>query len=240
MKLPCPQCGGEIRLQDTTGLVGCPFCGTSLVLDLSGVRPHLLYRPRHGGGSVLPLLRRWSDAQGFPPPSVLSAPQLVYYPFWRFATPGRPRLAAAWPTLEARWADIPAPEGEQSVYDPAVIGTARVVEASVAEAAARARTVGEGATAPGELIHIPFYEMPIRIGGGQVRVCLEACSGHVYPERVPAGASRSVGRMVAAWTAALGFLAMTGEAMLIPAGWAAAIVVAVTAMAFYWAIGMTD
>lgn len=92
-----------------------------------------------------------------PLPSLLAVPHLVFYPFWRFTLQGRPRLAAAWPTLEARWADIPAPEGEQVVYDPTTVGGARVVEASAAEAAARARTLGEGATTPGDLIHIPFF-----------------------------------------------------------------------------------
>jgi hypothetical protein len=237
VKVPCPQCGGEIRLQDTTGFVGCPFCGASLVLDLTGVRPHLLYRPRHSGGSVLPLLRRWCDAQGLPAPSLLSAPHLVYYPFWRFAAPGHARLTAAWPTLEARWADVPAPEGEQAVFDPTSLGGARVVEASLAEAAARVRTLGEGSGAPGDLIHVPFYEMPVSIGGVQVRLSLEACSGHVYPERIPSEARGRSGRQAfSAWTAVLGFLAMVVEALLIPPAWLAAIVVALTAAAFYWAI----
>ncbi|HSB81272.1 MAG TPA: hypothetical protein VLM91_21025 [Candidatus Methylomirabilis sp.] len=237
MKVPCPQCSGEIQLHDTTGLVGCPFCGTSLVLDLTGVRLHLLYRPRHAGGSVLPLLRRWCDSQSLPLPSLLSAPHLVYYPFWRFRAAGRSRLAAAWPTLEARWADIPPPEGELVVYDHATVGSAQVVEASVAEAAARARTLGKGATTPGDLIHIPFFEARVRIGGHQVLVSLEACSAHVYPDRIPPGARGPSGRSAfSAWTAILGSLAMALEAMLIPAAWMAAIAVALTAVAFYWAI----
>jgi len=234
VKVPCPQCSGEIQLQDTTGFLGCPFCGTSLVLDLTGVRPHLLYRPRHAGASVLPLLRRWCDDQGLPLPSLLSVPHLVFYPFWRFRLHGRPRLAAAWPTLEARWADIPAPEGEQVVYDSTTVGDARLVEASVAEAAARARILGEGATMPGDLIHIPFFETPVGIGGHQVQVSLEACSGQVYPDRIPPGARGSSGRQAfGAWTAMLGFLAMAVEAMLIPAAWMAAIAVALTATAIY-------
>lgn len=237
MKIPCPQCGGEIQLQDTTGLVKCPFCGTSLVLDLTGVHTHVLYRPRHGGASVLPLLRRWCDAQGFPPPSLLSAPHLVFYPFWRFTVARRPRLVAAWPTLETRWAEIPTPEGEQGVYDIAAVGEARVVEAGVAEAAARARILGEGAATPGDLVHIPFYEMAVRLGSHPVRVSLEACSAHVYPDRIPPGARRSSGRRAfSAWTAILGFLAMAVEAMLIPVGWIAAAAAALTATAIYWGI----
>jgi hypothetical protein len=107
----------------------------------------------------------------------------------------------------------------------------------VAEVAARARTLGEGATTPGDLIHIPFFESSMRIGVHQVQASLEACGGHVYPVRVPPGSRGSSGRPVfAAWTAILGFLAMAVEAILIPAAWMAAIAVTVTAMAFYWAI----
>ena len=114
----CPQCGGEIQLQETTGFLGCPFCGASLVLDLTGVRLHMLYRPRHGPADIPPLLRLWCDAQGVPAPSDISTPHLVYQPFWRFASQGRPRLFPAWPALEARWTDLPTPDAEQVIFDP--------------------------------------------------------------------------------------------------------------------------
>ena len=46
MKLACPQCGAEVAVQEAAGLVRCPFCKSSLILDLDGARLHYLYRPR--------------------------------------------------------------------------------------------------------------------------------------------------------------------------------------------------
>jgi len=235
--IPCPQCGGEVRLQDTSGFVRCPYCGTSLILDLSGVHPHLLYRPRHGPASVLPLVRRWCDAERLPPASLLSPPQLVYYPFWRFLGPGRPRLVPAWPTLDTRWTDFPAPDAEQVVYDPAAVGAARVVEATVTEAAARVRDA-HGAEGPGgDLVHIPVYEVPIRLGKERVTLCMDACAGRPLLDRSPGrlggspeAAWRLGGILTASWL--LMFLAAAG----IPNGWLAAVAVAVLGVGAYWGI----
>ena len=239
MKLPCPQCGGEIRLQETTGFVGCPFCRSSLVLDLAGVRPHMLYRPRHGPADVLPLLRRWCDAQGLPVPSDASTPNLVYQPFWRFASQGRPRLFPAWPALEACWTDLRTPDAEQVIFDPSVVGTARLVEPTVAEVAARNRVYREGAApaAAGDLVHVPFYEVQATVGTGRLAISLEACSGRVYPERMPPGVRASSARP--ATTLATGiasFLVVFLEALLIPPSWLAGMAVGLTALVLYWAI----
>lgn len=237
MKVPCPQCGGEVQLQETTGFVGCPFCATSLVLDLTGVRPHLLYRPRHGAAEVLPLLRRWCDAQGLPTPSSVSIPHLVYHPFWRYGAQGRPRLVPAWPVLETRWTDLALPEAEQVIYDPAAIGTAQLDEPSIVEAAARQRAFGGAAASvpPGDLVHVPFYEAQAMVGPHRLQVSLEACSGHVYPERMPPGARASgAGQGFGMAAAVLGFAGMFLEAMLIPPAWLAATLVGLTGVALYW------
>jgi hypothetical protein len=185
------------------------------------------------------LLRRWCDTQGLPAPSNVSAPRLTYRPFWRFASQGRPRLVPAWPALEARWADVPVPEGEQVVYDPAIVGTDRVVEPSVAEAAARNRAFGASAASMvmGDLVHVPFYEVQATIGGGRLAVSVEACSGRLYPERMPPGARGSGPRRAGALaTAAAGFAGMLLMAILIPQVWLAAGAVALTAVVLYWTI----
>ena len=239
MKLPCPQCGGEIQLQETTGFLGCPFCGTSLVLDLTGVRLHMLYRPRHGPADIPPLLRLWCDAQGVPAPSDISTPHLVYQPFWRFASQGRPRLFPAWPALEARWTDLPTPDAEQVIFDPSIVGTARLVEPTVAEVAARNRIYGEGAVpaAAGDLVHVPFYEVQATVGSGRLAVNVEACSGRVYPERMPPGVRGSSAHQATTLTTGIvSFLVVFLEAMLIPPPWLAVVAVGLTALALYWAI----
>jgi hypothetical protein len=196
----------------------------------------MLYRPRHGPAEVLPLLRRWCDAEGLPSPSAVSTPHLVYQPFWRFASQGRPRLVPAWPTLEARWADLPVPEAEQVIYDPSSVGTAHVEEPSVAEAAGRTRVFGASAASvpAGDLVHIPFYDIQATIGSGRLAVSLEACTGHIYPERMPFGTKTAATRQdIAGATAVVGFVVLFLEAMLIPTPGLAALVVALTAWVLY-------
>jgi len=237
MRIPCPQCGGDVQVQETTGFVGCPFCGVSLFLDLTGVRPHMLLRARHGQADVLPLVRLWCDAHGLPAPSGVSIPCLVYRPFWRYVRSGRSHLVPAWPTIEHRWAEVPVPDAAQHVFDPALIRMAEVVEPSVAEAAARGRAFEEDGTvmSAGDLVHIPFYEVQAAVGSYRMQFSLEACSGRVFPDRMPPGARSAESRQAAGIAAAiLGFLVMFLEAMLIPSAWLAVVVVALTVAALYW------
>ncbi|HEX9899526.1 MAG TPA: hypothetical protein VGC81_09880 [Candidatus Methylomirabilis sp.] len=199
----------------------------------------MLYRPRHGPADIPPLLRLWCDAQGLPAPSDISTPHLAYQPFWRFASQGRPRLFPAWPALEARWTDLPTPDAEQVIFDPSIVGTARLVEPTVAEVAARNRVYGGGAAsaAAGDLVHVPFYEVQATVGTGRLAVNVEACSGRVYPERMPPEVRASSAPQATTLTTGIaGFLVVFLEAMLIPPVWLAGAAVGLTALALYWAI----
>ena len=234
MKFPCPQCGGEILLQETGGFPVCPFCAAGLVLDLGGVRPHLLYRPRHASADLLPLLRRWCDRQGLPAPSIASAPRLLYYPFWRYLSAGPPRLIPAWSTLKPRWTDLKIPEAEQTFFDPALVEKAELVEATVPEAAARERAGAESGAKPGDLLHVPFFEVGIKLGAAILPASVEACSGQVYLDALPriaaaAGAGPGV-------TLVLGALLMVVEAVLLPRAWVALPAVFVTAWLTFLAL----
>lgn len=226
MRLPCAQCGGDIRLQETNGFVRCPFCGATLVLDSAGVRPHFLYRPRLGPPQVLPLLRRWSDAAGAPAPRLAGPPRLSLYPFWRYATLGRARLVPAWSTLEARWREVRAPEAEQVLFEPDALPEARVIEPDVGELAARGRA---GSEEPGVLVHLPFLEAAVEVGGQRAVAAIDACSGRVDVE-VGGGVG---GVRQSALVPALGCATMAGCAALLPTAWGAAAGVALLALAWY-------
>jgi hypothetical protein len=131
---------------------------------------------------------------------------------------------------------MPIPEGEQVIYDPSIVGAARVIEQSVAETAARARLFGASAASvpAGDLVHVPFYDLQATIGAARVAASMEACSGRVYPERMPAGAKTSAVRGAGAVTTAVGgFIVLFLEAMLIPPVWLAAGAVGLTAVMLY-------
>lgn len=232
MRVPCPQCGGEVRLRDAEGFPACPFCGVGLAFDLTGVRPHLLYRPRLTPDQLLPALRRWADRQGCQV-AATAAPRLAYYPFWRYAQEGPLRLVPAWPTLEPAWERLPPPEAEQAFFDPAQVGEARLVEASVPEAAARARV---GAGREGELVHLPVYEGTVRAGGGSLSVWVEACGGGViWPEAAPPAARGRSGRAV--WMLGGGLAMLCAAALIRPLPILLPLLVAAAALIYVGLLG---
>jgi hypothetical protein len=140
--------------------------------------------------------------------------------------------------LDARWTDFAAPDAEQVVYDPGAVGTARVVEATVTEAAACVGGVHDADGPGGDLVHIPFYEVPVRLGTERATLCVDACSGRPLPDRSlgrPGDKSQNVagisGAVAVSW--AVMFLA----AAAIPNGWLAAATVGVLGIVAYWGIG---
>jgi hypothetical protein len=170
---------------------------------------------------MLPILRRLCDAHGLDEPALLGPPRLTYYPFWRYAIGGRPRLVPAWPTVDERWRDVRAPGAEQSLFDPALAGSATVLEAEVEEPAARRQLGPEAGSTPGDLVHVPFYEVGARVGQGRLRVAVDACSGQARAAGIPEG--RQAGRSVAgAWVPIAAFLLMLAAGALLPTWWLAA------------------
>lgn len=232
MRIPCPKCGGEVQLRDPEGFPACPYCGVGLVLDRTGVRLHVLYRPRVTSAQVLPVLRRWAERRGVSASPGPEAPRLTYYPFWRYAREGPRRLVPAWSTLETQWAELRLPEAEQEPFDLAQVQGAEVVEPTVPEAAARERVGGQGVP-EGDLVHLPVYDATLRVGQAPFRVAVEACSGMV----VSAGAFGAEGTGTAAMRRAAwmvgGGLAILGTALVIRPFAIAAIAAAALAVLLY-------
>jgi len=237
VKLNCPQCGAEVTVQEVAGVLGCPFCKSSLTLDLDGARLHYVFRPRQDVSALSGVLRRWSQQAGLPPASARSKPHLIYRPFWRFTPRGALRLVPAWPTVDPRWQAPQHPEGEQTLFDPDALHGAEVVEATLVEGAARERAAAgaEPGSPAGSLVHLPFYDLEVRVGTSVVPVSVDACSGHVYPQRVPP-ASPGFGRESRqdAWMAVLAILVMVAEAAAIRSPWLAGLAIAITAIPFVW------
>lgn len=232
MKIPCPKCGGEVALRDPEGFPACPYCGVGLVLDRTGVRPHVLYRPRLAPAQIPPVLRRWAERRGVNASPGPEPPRLTYYPFWRYAREGPRRLVPAWSTLETQWAELRLPEAEQVSFDPTLIQGAEVVEPTVPEAAARER-VGGPSVPEGDLVHLPVYVAAMRLGNLRFRAAVEACSGVVVSTGAPGadGATTAALRR-AAWMVG-GGLAILGAGLAIRPFALAAIAAAALAVLLY-------
>jgi hypothetical protein len=232
VRIPCPKCGGEVQLRDPDGFPACPYCGVGLVLDRTGVRPHVLYRPRVTPAQVLAVLRRWAERRGVSASPGPEPPRLSYYPFWRYTREGPRRLVPAWSTLETQWAELRLPEAEQESFDPAQVRGAEVLEPSVPEASARAR-IGGQSVPEGDLVHLPIYDATMRLGQTRFRVAVEACSGTVVSAGAPgAEGARTTAMRRAAWTVG-GGLAILGISLAIRPFAIAAIVAAALAVLLY-------
>jgi hypothetical protein len=232
VRIPCPKCGGEVQLRDPEGFPACPYCGVGLVLDRTGVRPHVLYRPRLSAAQILSVLRRWAERRGVSASPGPEPPRLVYYPFWRYAREGPRRLVPAWSTLETQWAELRLPEAEQVSFDRGLVEGAEVVEPTVPEAAARAR-VGEGAVPEGDLVHLPVYAAAMRLGNARFGVAVEACTGTVVSASAPGaeGTKTATIRRVA-WTVGCG-VAILGVGVAVRPFGIAAFAAAVLAVLLY-------
>jgi hypothetical protein len=233
VKIPCPQCGGEVLLREAGGFPACPFCGAGLVLDLAGVRTHFLYRARIAPDQVLPLLRRWADRQRVGAPAGPANPRLVYYPFWRYAKDGPRRFVPAWSTPDPVWDRLRPPDAEQIFFDAAQAEDGAVIDPTVPEAAARARALGEGATESGDLVHLPVYEATVRLAGTAVSLRVEACSGSVLaPEdALPPPADAAAGGRTA-WIVGGGSAMLVAALVIAPLGIALAAVATLSLMVY--------
>ncbi len=238
MRIPCPQCGGEVQLRDPEGFPACPFCGAGLVLDRTGVRPHVLYRPRVTPAEVPPLLRRWAERRGLRASLGPETPRLIYYPFWRYAREGPRRLVPAWATLEPQWAALRPPEAEQVSFDTAHVQAAVVVEPVVPEAAARGRFADEHPVPEGDLVHVPVYEVAVRLAGTRLPVAVEACSGTVVCPGTPGGEGANAAVVRRAIRMAGGGLAILAVAVAVPLFGMAAIAAAALAVLLYGVLAL--
>ena len=222
-----------MTLRDAGGFPACPFCGAGLVLDLTGVRTHFLYRPRIAPDQVLPLLRRWADRTRAGALAGPANPRLLYYPFWRYAKAGPPRLIPAWSAPDPAWDSLRPPDAEQLFFDAAQAEGGEVLDSTVPEAAARARALGDGATEAGDLVHVPVYEATGRLAETPVSFRVEACSGTVLAPgdglRTPAGVAAG-GRT--AWMVGGGAAMLAAAVAIAPLGIALAAVAAVSLIVY--------
>ncbi|MBI4537573.1 MAG: hypothetical protein HY712_06415 [candidate division NC10 bacterium] len=222
-------------MADPTGFVRCPFCACSLFLDLTGVRLHFCYHPRLSPADLPPLLRRRVGAPRASSGAIAGSSRLVFRPFWSFGGAGGARLMPAWPALASFWSGVVPPAGQRTVFDPAAMaGGTEVVEPAVPEAAARIQACGAETAEPGVLIHVPFFELRLRLGSDEREVAVEACSGRVYGTNLGAGAVAAAGgRRRLRRLATAGWVGLFVAGASLPVWWLSAPIVGIGAWILY-------
>ena len=184
----CPQCGGVVQPREEDGFLDCGFCGSRLYWE-SVARRHEYLAPVLDAAAALRSLRHCladREIQGQPEDL---ASRLCFFPFWLL--PGahglKPLPAAA--TLVEGLADFHCPAGDRRAFDATVMAArGLVVPASVANPSG-------DQSARSSLVHVPFWELDFRVWSRACRVWVDAVSGQVLVDVVPASAERRLDRL---------------------------------------------
>ncbi len=182
--LRCPQCGGEIRLEEEDACVACRFCGSRVYVDPGQAVRHCTLALAVQHAELPPRLDRWLRSREVVGRARKVATKLVYFPFWAFSTHGRIRVVPAAPLLALGSEHLHFPAGDLKAYHDELGDKARVVPATVLLDAVLARKAPrpDGAAM---LLHVPFWDTRFEIGSGKHRVWIDAAQGQVIAFSLP-------------------------------------------------------
>lgn len=173
----CPQCGAAAGRDEADAFATCRFCGTRLFLGAEpGVR-HEMLLPAIRAGDVPARLATWLEEREAAGTPAEIASRLVFLPFWAHAGRGGDPPVPAAPLLADGIEAFRLPAGDAKGFDPAAAPGAEFLPATVA------RDALPFASAPAaeiRLVHVPFYEISMKIFGRPVRVLLDAVAGQAF------------------------------------------------------------
>jgi hypothetical protein len=204
----CGNCGAEIPIPPSGGIVRCSFCSASLYVESTGTVQHFVCRPGLEPSDVDGCVNRWLFEQGVSVRVEVLTRRLVYYPFWRIA--GRAELVPAAASPEGTLDPLSGLAGELEPYDESLEdGTTFLPTTSPPPGGGDVR-----------LVHVPVWHASFQLGAARETVLVEAGAGRVIAATAPAG---TLGRPRASegwilWGAAAVLVAVGG---LVPWGWAA-------------------
>ena len=220
----CTQCGGVLHPDEGQSFLECPFCGSSVYLDRSGVAFHWALRRTLSPADAEAALRRWmasnDTVKDLDRKSHIVSTTFQYFPLLyvkeRDAATGRENvfveLAAATSISELKRLDIPS--GDLQKYDPAL--DAEAVTPSVPLSAMlswlQPRGVEVHEVAEAAIVHVPVTIFKYRFGNQTYTAMVEGASGQVIANIFPAKAEMPYVAVTALATA--GFLILSAVPLI--------------------------
>lgn len=173
MKITCPQCGGETRVETPDPFVICAFCHGSLYIDLETITPVFTFSPEIESNRVSLYLKKDFEKVGLGERLAIREVAPVYLPFWRTAGQNLlQRASAAFPAER-----IPLPSAGSIFFDPAVPEHERPPLLGIdLPPAERDKPL---------LYLVPFYELRVCFREQTRRFFVNAVNGGVYGEPLP-------------------------------------------------------
>jgi hypothetical protein len=192
----CPQCGGESDLPSGERVFICPFCGTSLFADRSGVISYYRIKPLLDRDKASRALRRWmagnQTVKDLDRKSKIESLDSISFPMWLFRGDSDRNevsyVAPAAPVPIPHLIDFELPPGQLEPYERVRDG---VEEAEVTVPAETARAWLDkrhtGPTLETALVQVPLWRCRYRYKGSEYLALIDASSGavlaSVFPEK---------------------------------------------------------
>ena len=235
MRIDCVQCGGGVEVTASQEFVQCPFCESSLYIDLSGTFPNQVIRPvvaRDDAGGLVDRSLRSQEIAGIQ----VQAVSLRYVPYWEVEAFGEAHWFAARSPENSELARIRAVSGQREVLKPEEADALGVeapeipLDAALAEMRRRNRLAGQPDRA--SMVYLPVYQVDYRFGKTTHRAFVDAVSGRVYEDDPPSSPALHLDRQFGVYMAvALAIFFLEG---LVCGPWFGLAAVAGTGAAFYF------
>lgn len=185
MEVKCTQCGGAVTIKEHQGLAKCPYCGSSLYLDINEGIVHLIARPKLIQKELPIVLQTFlekKERKGLPR---IIRINLIFWPFWQtFDMNGKVGLfpASSSPITDLENAHIPVletePFNEEIVENSHVEAPIESVYDFLIKRGLKAQKV--------KLLHIPFYQVIYNYGGAvEYEVWIDAVTGQLFADELP-------------------------------------------------------
>ncbi len=193
----CPQCGGETDLASGERVFSCPFCGTSLFADRSGVISYYQIRPLLDRDKAGRALRRWmagnETVKDLDRKSKIERLDSISFPMWLFRLDSGgdevSYVAPAAPVPIPHLIDFELPPGRLEPYEG---GRDDVEETEVTVPVETARAWLDGRQ-PGPIletavVQVPLWRCRYRYKDAEYLALIDASSGavlaSVFPEKL--------------------------------------------------------
>ncbi len=201
MKLKCTQCGADLEIRKDSGFMVCPYCDSSLFVEMDRTVRHYSIKPIVVADGLAPTVQRSLAALELKDRIELTNAKFVYFPFWQLHLPLRKRyiLPAATTTIEDL-GSVSIPVGELQFYQKQEEGQGELIEPETLLDGAMAHLAGRGVNdevARSDLVHLPLFFVGYSYQGRAYQAAVDAVSGKVYADSFPPSRSNEKDRFFA-------------------------------------------
>lgn len=214
MNFRCPQCGAGSTIEYEEYYFKCPFCKTSLVLDISNVTKHFITLPKitvdknYCVSHLKTFLAKNEIRSNF----IIDKYTTIYYPFWCHIRSDGTQVIL--PAASSQLFDIKAlniKAGEFLVFEPSKISNETVIDADIHLESSLGQfgnlyEISNDPIKESSLIHYPFSKIEYRYNNNRYDILMDMITEEFYYNVLPPTISGVLSRRFAFISIILFFL----------------------------------